>query len=146
MNIVIDSNILFSILIKDDGTIAGLFRLLKPVSVFYISDYSFNELNKHQNKLIKASKINLQDFEKIKISIISQCEIIPENLFSKVIIKASYDLVKDIDLDDLPFVAAALFINGYLWTGDKQLYKGLKAKGFNMILNANDIKQMINYE
>ncbi len=53
------------------------------------------------------------------------------------------DLVKDIDPDDIVFVALSLYLEAYLWTGDKVLYKGLKAKGFNRVINTQDIKKLV---
>ena len=50
-------------------------------------------------------------------------------------------MVSDIDPDDIVFVALSLSLNAYLWTGDKALYDGLKAKGFKNILNTRDIMQ-----
>ena len=53
---------------------------------------------------------------------------------------------QDIDENDFPFVATAIFLDGYLWTGDKKLYQGLKAKNFNAVYDAADIKKLVNYE
>ena len=38
--------------------------------------------------------------------------------------------LKDIDPNDVVFVAMTKHLEGKLWTGDMQLYKGLKAKRF----------------
>ncbi|HIH12377.1 TPA: hypothetical protein HA242_01515 [Candidatus Woesearchaeota archaeon] len=46
----------------------------------------------------------------------------------------AYDLCKEIDEDDAPFIALALEINGYLLTGDDKLKRGLKIKGFDRFL------------
>jgi hypothetical protein len=37
-------------------------------------------------------------------------------------------------------------LDASLWTGDKILYNGLKAKGFEQILNSTDIKVLTAYE
>lgn len=37
------------------------------------------------------------------------------------------------------FVATTLFVNGKLWTGDKVLYKGLRALNFKDIFDSADI-------
>ena len=52
------------------------------------------------------------------------------------------DLVRDIDMDDIPFVALALFLDLKLWTGDKLLIGGLTKKGFTNILTTQEILQL----
>lgn len=52
------------------------------------------------------------------------------------------DLVRDIDMDDIPFVALALFLDLKLWTGDKLLIGGLTKKGFMNILTTQEILQL----
>lgn len=39
-------------------------------------------------------------------------------------------LCNQVDEHDTMFVAATLFIEGFLWTGDKKLRKGLRENGF----------------
>jgi len=52
-------------------------------------------------------------------------------------------LVWDIDMDDLPFVALAKYLDGDLWTGDMELLNGLKAKGFLRCVTTQELLQMI---
>lgn len=47
--------------------------------------------------------------------------------------KQAYLLCKDQDIYDVPFVALALTLDAYLWTGDKKLIKHLQKLGFNNI-------------
>ncbi len=143
MNIVIDSNILFSILIKPDGKTSTLFESLKSSHIFYLSDASFKEINKHQNKLIKVSKLSVDNFEKLKITLISQLTIIPSTFITKEAIIDAYHFVSGIDIDDLPFVAASIFIDGYLWSGDKVLYRGLINRGVKKIFNSTTILMLV---
>lgn len=42
----------------------------------------------------------------------------------------AFNLCKDIDEKDTPFIALAIEIDAYVWTGDKKLKEGLKKKGF----------------
>jgi predicted nucleic acid-binding protein len=41
----------------------------------------------------------------------------------------AYELVKDIDVKDVAFIALNEFQKSILWTGDKILINGLKRKG-----------------
>lgn len=47
------------------------------------------------------------------------------------------ELVESVDEFDAPFVALSLEMEAPLWTGDKKLIKGLKAKGVDWILDTN---------
>jgi predicted nucleic acid-binding protein len=146
MNIVVDSNIFFSMLIKSDGKTVILFDGLRQNFDLYLSDVSFAELNKHQEKLLRASKLDLFEFEKIKINLLSHFTIVPSSFLSQGAIKSAYNFVKGVDINDLPFVASAIFLNGYLWTGDKVLYNGLKKAGYTAIYNSSDISNLISNE
>ena len=37
------------------------------------------------------------------------------------------------------FVATALFIDGFLWTGDKKLARGLRKNGYNNIITTSEL-------
>ncbi|GJM35619.1 MAG: hypothetical protein DHS20C18_46200 [Saprospiraceae bacterium] len=43
-------------------------------------------------------------------------------------------------MDDLPFVALTEYLDELLWTGDNQLYNGLKKKGYKKVVNFEFIK------
>lgn len=73
-----------------------------------------------------------------KLTFINE-EIIPQSDW-----KQAETLVADIDLDDSDFVALTKFLKGSLWTGDKPLYIGLKAKRFKTIYNTNDMIKLRN--
>lgn len=45
-------------------------------------------------------------------------------------IQKAYELCKNVDEKDTPFVALTLELEGELWTGDKALKEGLRARGF----------------
>jgi predicted nucleic acid-binding protein len=144
MNIVLDTNILFSILLRPDGKIASYFNSLKEKNRLFISDFSFEELNNHYARLLKISKMSFNDLERLKIKIFSQATIISSDLFTADIIRKAYELVKNIDVDDMALVATSLFVNGYLWTGDKRLYSGLLKQDFQQVYNSSQIQLLLN--
>lgn len=61
-------------------------------------------------------------------------QLIPENIW-----RTSETLVADIDINDTDFVALAKYLKGSLWTGDKALYDGLKAKRFRWVYTTSDL-------
>ena len=48
------------------------------------------------------------------------------------------------DLDDVDFIALTKYIKGSLWTGDLELYNGLKLKGFKKVFTTKELVNMRN--
>jgi predicted nucleic acid-binding protein len=143
MNIVVDTNILISILMKPDGVTYDLFQQLHATNELYISSYSLTEITRHTKRLLKSSKLSIEEFENLKAIYLQKTTIISAHFVPEEVQLEAYKLVHDIDEYDMIFVATILFVNGVLWTGDDVLYKGLKAKKFTAILNSKDVKQQL---
>lgn len=72
-----------------------------------------------------------------RIDFINERQILQKNW------KKAEELTHDIDLKDLNFVALTIQSDAVLWTGDKSLHKGLKKKGFNHVVNLEELKRLI---
>ena len=66
MNIFIDTNILISSLYKPSGITYELMSKLSEIHQLFISDISITEIFKHQERILKSTKIDPVDFEKLK--------------------------------------------------------------------------------
>lgn len=53
-------------------------------------------------------------------------------------IKAA-NLVRDVDMNDIAFVTLAEFLDIKLWTGDKELMKGLAKKGYTNFITTDEL-------
>ena len=101
------------------------------------------EINKHIIKLHSLSGKSEEDLMKIiyrvytKIIFIEDAEI-PYEFWVK-----AAPLVREIDMDDLPFVALNEYLNGHLWTGDKKLMNGLIERGYHKCIDTQDIIKII---
>lgn len=60
--------------------------------------------------------------------------------------KEANRLTKDVDSDDITFVALALQIGAVLWTGDKKLAGHLKSMGFNQVVSTAELSELLNME
>lgn len=135
MKIVVDTNIIFSALLNTNGTIGEILINSKDSFEFYSCNYMRYEIQKHWEKLKKISKLSDQQLTDAQFHLFSRLNFVNEDLIPDSIWEKAYLLAKDIDVDDTDFVALTLYIKGTLWTGDKELYNGLKNKGFKKIYN-----------
>lgn len=97
------------------------------------------EIQKHWKRLKKISKLSDEQLEEIKFYIYSRLKFVDEDLIPKAIWQQAFEFTSDIDADDTDFLALTLYLDGVLWTGDKVLYNGLKAKHFSKVYNTSDL-------
>lgn len=141
---IVDTNIIFSCLLNSQGTIGDLLFNSENIFDFYSNQYMRLEIRKHWSKLKKISRLDDAQLEiaydkmLTKLTFINE-ELIPENDWRK-----AETLVIGIDVDDVDFVALTRHLKGSLWTGDKPLYEGLKAKRFRTVYNTQDMIKLRN--
>ena len=80
--------------------------------------------------------------ENAQFNLFARLKFIQEDLIPENIWKRASKLTQDIDVDDTDFVALAIYLKGGLWTGDKELYNGLKIKKFRKVFNTNDLNAL----
>ena len=133
MKLVIDTNLLFSSVIKPDGLIAEI--ILNPKFELQIIGCYFShiELFKHKEKLLKASKLDETELLEVMYQIIKRINFINERTIPADVFKKANNLTKSIDDKDTVFVAMAEFLDCKVWTGDVELIKGLRKKGYKNI-------------
>jgi len=143
MNILVDTNILFSVIVTPKGKVASTIESIKNNHTIFISDFSFEELSKHKSKLIRLSKLSEIEVDKTTYFFEKNFNVVSSDLFPSDIIIESFELVKDVDVNDLPIVAASLFTKSILFTGDKKLYDALKLKNFKAVYNATELREIL---
>lgn len=128
MNIIIDSNPLFSALIKDSTTRR---IILEYDGFFLFPSFIFEEMQKHKAELLKKSRMPEKDFNTLlqlilkKVAIVSNEVLVPYK-------KEAFEIVKDIDPDDVLFVACAIaYPHSIIWSNDRGLKKQSKVSIFN---------------
>ena len=139
MRVVVDTNILFSALLNSKSNIGNLLFLSGKRFSFYSCTHLRNEIQNNWDKLKTISGLsdkNLNDSLFVlykRITFINE-ELIPDDIWHK-----ATKLVQHIDPDDIPFIALTEFLNAVLWTGDKVLYKGLKARNYKRIIITSEM-------
>lgn len=136
MNIVIDSNVFFSALIRDSYTRK---LILKYDGFLLFPSFIFEEMKKHKKELMKKTKLPEKDFNELLELILRRVLIVPNEALYKYR-KEAMKIVKDIDSDDEIFIACALaYPDCVLWSDDKKLKKQPKVK----VVNTGEIKDYI---
>jgi predicted nucleic acid-binding protein len=142
MKVIVDTNIIFSALLNTNGTIGDLIFNSDEVFEFYSCHYMQYEIEKHWHRLKKISKLSDEQLTEAYMKILSKIQMINEELIPEKTWLFAEALVKDIDIDDVDFIALTKHIKGYLWTGDKELYNGLKKKKYTKVYNTSEMMQL----
>jgi predicted nucleic acid-binding protein len=132
-SVVVDTNLIFSALIPKSSKIREI--LFDQNLTFYSPNYLISEVYKHKDKLIKNSKLTESEFYLYFDGITERINFIPTELIGIKSRQKAYNLCKDVDLKDIPFVALAIDLEIPFWTGDKKLKEGLEKKGYNNFFN-----------
>lgn len=130
--LVLDTNMIFSALIPRFSKIRDV--LFDNNLSLYAPNFLITEIYKHKDKMIKSSKLNESEFYLYLNAIIERINFVPIDFIGLSSRQKAYNLCKDIDLKDIPFVALAIELDLPIWTGDKKLKEGLKLKGFDAFL------------
>ncbi len=124
LKIVLDSNIIFSALLSTNNKFK--FIIYDKRFKFFSCNFLFTEIFKNKEKLSNISKLTEKDLLIQMSNIFSKIHFIPEEFIPKEIYNKAYNLCKNIDESDTPFIALAIFLNAKLLTGDMKLANKLK--------------------
>src|SRR3989338_8930930 len=113
MHVVLDTNILFSALIKD-STARKL--ILEYEGIFLFPEYIFEEAEKHKDEILRKSEMSREEFNTLLALILRKVLIIPSEVLEPYR-QETHNLMKDIDMNDILFVACALAHQGsIIWS------------------------------
>ena len=139
IKVVVDTNIIFSALLNSTGSIGEILFNANGIFHFYSCNYMRFEIEKHWEKLLRISKLSPDELEESQYQVLSKIHFINEQLIPVKVWQKSEALCKDIDIDDTDFIALSTFLKGFLWTGDKELYNGLKRKQYKKVYNTQEL-------
>ncbi len=139
MKIIVDTNIVFSAILNSSSKIGKLLTQSKTHFQFYSCQYLRVEILRHQNKLLKLTKLSVEQLMEVETLVTENIVFINEKLLPYEQIAAAEKLVHAIDPDDIPFIALAQNLDAKLWTGDKELINGLRAKRFKGIITTPEL-------
>ena len=143
MKIVVDTNIVFSAILNSKSSIAKILLRSHEHLQFYSCNYLRAEIKNHRAKLIQLTKLSTAALTELEEIVTQKITFIDERLIPNEILIAAQKRLKDIDEDDTVFVALTDLLKGKLWTGDKQLYNGLKIKNYTEVLLTTELSLLI---
>jgi predicted nucleic acid-binding protein len=142
MRIIVDTNVVFSALLNSDSRIGRLLLDSRDKFRFYSCKYLQKEIRRHMDKIRHYSGLNSDDLLEMITLVESRIFFLDEELLPATVIAEAKEWVKNIDFDDFAFVAIAINLDAWLWTGDKKLSFGLRQKGYDRIISTADLWNM----
>ena len=139
MNVVVDTNIIFSALLNTNGTIGDLLFNSDRTFVFYSCSYMRTEIRNHWAKLKKIANLSDEALQRSFDQLLPRLQFISEEIIPVETWIEAEAMAQPVDIDDTDFVALMLFLDAWLWTGDKVLYNGLKRQSFDRVLTTGEL-------
>ncbi len=135
MKVIIDTNIIFSALLREDNRYARAIIKNEKGYDFYVVYFTIVELFKHKERIKEFSNLSEEDILEILYELLKHINIINDDIISIASWKQAMQLAHDVDIKDVPNVALTIELSAKLWTNDNELKKGLRAKGFDEFID-----------
>ena len=142
MKVIVDANIVFSGILNTNGKIGDLLINSHSLIDFIAPDFLRVEIRKHYHRLKGISNLSIAEIMDAEFLICKDLKFISEEQVSVANWQAAYELVHDIDVKDIHYVAFSKQFNRKIWSGDKKLVRGLEKKGFESSITTDELYQV----
>lgn len=139
MRVIVDANIVFSGILNSNGKIGDLLINSKKTLEFIAPDFLRAEIRRHYSKLSKISHMTLDEIRESEFQVCKDIIFISEEQIKKSTWLSAMKLVSDIDPNDTHYVAYSKHFRCKIWSGDKELVKGLAKKGFTNFISTEQL-------
>jgi predicted nucleic acid-binding protein len=130
MKIVVDTNIVFSAILNSSSNIGRILIHPHKEFEFYSCNFLKEEISWHKSKLSKLTRLSDENLDELINLCIKRIQFINHGILPNKDWNFAANLLVTLDLKDAPFLALSRHLKAKLWTGDKQLKKGLAKQGF----------------
>ena len=134
MNYIIDFNILFSSMLSGKSFYKTLFRN----NNFYTPDFIFVELQKYENQIVENTRLEIEQLISYTKFLFNHLKVFPNLVITLKSKQYAFDLIKDIDLKDITYLALSIELEIPLITRDEVLFNGLRKKGYKNVIQFTD--------
>jgi len=139
VKILVDANIVFSGILNSNGKIGDLLINSTKYFTFIAPDFLRHEIKSKYQRLQIISKMSLAQIEEAEYQVCKHITFISEEQITDKYWSEAFELVYDIDRNDIPYIAYSKQFKCKLWSGDKKLFKGLIKKGFKNLVNTEEL-------
>lgn len=143
MKIIVDTNIVFSAILNSNSRIGKILLNSKEHFQFFTCNYLRTEIQRHRNRILKITKLTEDQLFELEELVTKNITFIDERLIPQDLLISTETQLKAIDPNDTVFVALTKHLEGKLWTGDMQLYRGLKTKRFKDIILTSELSLLL---
>lgn len=120
---VVDTNLLYSSILKPGNKIAKFIVESANYNVKLLSpQYMQAEILKYSKDIQETSGYSDADFEIVKRQFFGSIKFIDDDIIPFQEWIKALRIVRDIDVNDVSFVALNDYLDKVLWTGDKRLF------------------------
>lgn len=95
---------------------------------------------------MELSKLDFNQIVESEIQICKNINFINEENIKEYNWLIAEELIKDIDIKDISYIAFVNEFHSKLWSGDKKLIKGLLKKQFNNIITTDELWNLKNFK
>ena len=139
MKIIVDTNVIFSAILNSQSWIGQILLHSDKSVKFYSPKFLQEEIKNHFQKIKKITKLNDSEVFELIETLYTKINFISEELITKEYIIMADELTKNVDFDDVMFIALSIHLNCKLWTGDKTLMNALRQKGFKRFITTEEL-------
>jgi predicted nucleic acid-binding protein len=127
--VIIDANRIFSELIAGNHRLRQAF-VSQPDTDCFCPKYVFIELFKHKEQIAAKTELEEPDLLSLLHSLLERIQFFDEDAIRIGSWTEAWRLCRDVDENDVAYVALTIELDGVLWTSDRKLEIGLRKKGF----------------
>jgi len=144
VRIIVDANIVFSGILNSKGKIGDLLINSKKHFEFIAPDFLRTEIYKHYPRLSKISGLTMEEVREAEFQIYKDITFISEEQIKQNHWLTAEKLVFDIDPNDTHYIAYSKHFRCKIWSGDKELIKGLAKKDFTNFITTDELFNLRN--
>lgn len=141
---VVDTNLIFSAIVWPDSAIGKFFSNSEGFNIrLFAPSKLIEELARHAAKMIELSNSDAEAIAGRQQVFLANITIVPDTAIPVTTYFSVLPLVRNVDVDDIAFVALTEELDGLLVTGDRALFEGLRAKGYNKVISFKDLVERL---